>query len=135
MKTSRRSRNAPQIPLSAMSDIALLLLIFFIVTTQFIIQRALGPQLPSVTPQKEKASENMTTVVVEEDSVFLDEERIKLEDLAPFLAQKLADKIRPEDRAVIVDGRETVRWERVAFAVNEIKRAGGIPTMGMDVEE
>ena len=133
MKVPKRTRRGPEIPLASMSDLAMLLLIFFIVTTQFLIQRAIQAELPSITHEK-KETDEMITVVVEVETVYLDEERMKLEDLAHNLATKLADKVTPEDRAVIVDATETVRWERVATAVNEVKRAGGIPTM-MKVED
>ena len=134
MKTRHSRRHTPQIPLSAMSDIALLLLIFFVLTTHFIVQRAIKAELPAITEEKQQASEDLITVVVKDDFVYLDEERIKIDELAPFLAAKLVGKTDPEDRAVILDGDEDVRYERIAWAANEIKRAGGIVTM-MKVEE
>jgi len=124
----------PGVPLASMSDIAMLLLIFFVLATQFLVQRKLNAELPSVTPDKEKASEKNITVLVEDEWIFLDEERLKLDQLAPFLSAKLADKTKPEDRVVIVDGKPDVRYERVVWAINEVKRAGGIPTM-MKVED
>ena len=117
-----------------MSDIALLLLIFFVLTTQFITQRSIDVELPAVTAEKQEASDELITVVVKEDFVYLDEERIDIEELAPFLANKLADRVTPEERAVILDGDQHVRYERIAWAANEIKRAGGIITI-MKVEE
>jgi len=117
-----------------MSDIALLLLIFFVLTTQFLVQKSIKAELPSVTPDKAKASEDLITVVLEAETVFLDEERVTMEQLAPFLAAKLAGKTEPEDRAVILDGAASVRYERMVWAANEIKRAGGIITM-MKVED
>lgn len=134
MKVQRTRKSSPQIPLCAMSDIALLLLIFFVVTTEFIVQRSIRPELPSVTPEKEEASENLIQVVVEENCVYLDEERMTMQDLVPFLAAKLADKVEPQERAVIVDAKASVWYERVVRAANEIKRAGGIITM-MKVED
>jgi biopolymer transport protein ExbD len=117
-----------------MSDIALLLLIFFVLTTQFIVQRSLTAELPAITPDKQEAAEDLITVVVKEDFVYLDEERIQMDELAPYLAQKLADRTEPGKRAVVLDGDAAVRYERIAIAANEIKRAGGIVTI-MKVEE
>jgi biopolymer transport protein ExbD len=115
--------------MSAMSDCAMLLLIFFVLTAQFTARRSLQAELPAVTPEKQEASEDLITVVVKPDWVFLDEERIRLEDLAPFLAAKLAGRTEPDQRAVVLDGDTDVRYERIAYAANEIKRAGGILTM------
>jgi len=121
-------------PLSALSDIALLLLIFFIVTTEFMVQRSIRAELPAITPDKEEASEDLITVVVQSDCVYLDEERLTMSELAPYLAAKLADRVTVEERAVIVDARAEVRYERFVQAVNQIKRAGGIVTI-MKVED
>lgn len=134
MKVRKTRDRQPQIPLSAMSDIALLLLIFFVVTTEFLVQRSVKAELPAITPEKEKASEDLIQVVVESGCVYLDDERLQLEDLAPFLAAKLADKVEEQDRAVILDAKADVLYDRVARAANEIKRAGGIITI-MKVED
>ena len=134
MKTRRGKRQPPQIPLASMSDVAFLLLIFFVLTARFIVQRSLDSELPAITPDKTEASEDLITVLVKNDHVYLDDERVSLEELAPFLAAKLAGRDKPEDRAVLLDGEETVRYELIARAANEIKRAGGIVTM-MKVEE
>ena len=134
MKMRRVGRRLPQMPLTSLSDIALLLLIFFIVTTSFMAQRAIRAELPSITPDKEEASDKLIQVVVEEGCVYLDGERMMMDELAPYLAAKLADKVKPEERAVVVDAKATVRYERFVRAVNEIKRAGGIVTV-MKVED
>ena len=134
MKVRSVRRNPPQLPLASLSDIALLLLIFFIVTTEFMVQRSLRAELPSITPDKEEASEDLITVVVEPDCVYLDDERMDLEELAPFLAAKLADRVTPEERAVVLDARPQTRYERFVRAACEIKRAGGLITI-MKVED
>lgn len=111
----------------------MLLLIFFIVTTQFIVQRSLKPELPTPTQEKKKEEEQIT-VVVEEECVYLDEEKITMEELAGYLAAKLADKATPEERAVVLDGKATVRYELMTMAANEIIRAGGLIAI-MKVED
>ena len=90
--------------------------------------------LPAITPEKEEASEDLITVVVTEEFVYLDDERVQVDDLAAFLAAKMADRVTPEERAVVLDGKAEVPWEMVVAAADEIRRAGGIITM-MKVEE
>jgi biopolymer transport protein ExbD len=116
-----------------MSDIALLLLIFFVITTQFLVQRSLEVELPSITPEKDQETKKLITVYVKGDAVLLDmgggEERVTVDQVAPYLSARLIDATRPEDRAVILDGESGVRFELMARVLNEIKRAGGIVTM------
>lgn len=134
MKVRRKKRSAPEMPTSALSDIALLLLIFFIVTTEFLVQRSIQPELPAITPDQEEASEDLITVVVAENHLYLDEERINMSDLAPYLAAKLSDRVSREERAVVLDARQSVRYQRVVDAASQIEQAGGVITL-MQVEE
>ena len=134
MKVRRKKRSAPEMPTSALSDIALLLLIFFIVTTEFLVQRSIPAELPAITPDQKEASEDLITVVVAEDFLYLDEERIHMGELAPYLAAKLTNRVSREERAVVLDARASVRYQRVVEAAGQIKKAGGVITM-MEVEE
>jgi len=134
MKTRKRKRLGPQIPMSAMSDIAMLLLIFFVVTTQFLVQRAIQAELPAVTSEKDEASEDLVTVLLESEIVYLDDERISLDELSYYLSLKLADKVEVQERAVILDARDDVSTQRFVDACSAIELAGGIPTI-MKVED
>lgn len=134
MSRSRGRRTGPEISLAAMSDIAMLVLIFFIITTDFLVQRTLRPELPAITPEKEEATKDPITVKVKQTVIFLKDEQIQIEDLAPYLAAMLADAATEQERAVVLDGDAEVPYEAVVNAANEIKRAGGIITI-MKVEE
>lgn len=134
MKTRKRRRLGPQIPMSAMSDIAMLLLIFFVVTTVFLVQRSIHAELPAVTSEEEQASEDLVTVLLESEIVYLDDERISLDELSYYLSLKLAGKVEAQDRAVILDARDDVSTQRFVDACSAIELAGGIPTI-MKVED
>jgi len=127
MKMRKRRRHSPEIPLASMSDLAMLLLIFFIVTTQFLIQRSLDAELPAITDDEDHEQDPIT-VVVEDEGVFLDEDYIAMEELSFRLAEKLVDRPAGEGKAVILDARPAVRYAAVVQAANEIVRAGGLVT-------
>lgn len=135
MRIRKSKRSSPEIPTAALSDIALLLLIFFIVTTEFLVQRTMTAELPAISDDQEEATEDLITVKVAEDVVFLNEQPIEdMLELSHQIAARIAGKTEPQDRAVIVDGRAEVRYERVVRAIDAIKRAGAIPTI-MEIEE
>lgn len=120
--------------MSAMSDIAMLLLIFFVVTTQFLVQRSIQAELPAITSEKDDASEDLITVVVEAESVFLDEERIQMDELTYLLSMRLANKVETQERAVILDANDDVPTQRFVDACSAIELSGGIPVI-MKVED
>ena len=87
-----------------------------------------------MTTDQDEVSDKLIQVLVQNDCVYLDEERMTLPDLAPYLAARLADRVTSQERAVVLDADASVRYERVVHVANEIKRAGGIITI-MKVEE
>jgi len=56
MNVSRKRKNLGGIPTSSMSDIAFLLLVFFLSTTKFDIKKGLGLVLPPASENAEKKS-------------------------------------------------------------------------------
>lgn len=120
--------------MSAMSDIAMLLLIFFVVTTQFLVQRSIKAELPAVTAEEDEASDEMITVLVEPEGVYLDDERIRMDELTYLLAMKLESKVDAQDRAIILDAHDDVPTQSFVDACAAIELAGGIPVI-MKVED
>lgn len=82
----RKKRTMGEIPTSSMSDVAFLLLIFFLSTTKFDMKNGLGLVLPAASTestQKVKLlDDNLTRILVNRDGqVAINNELISLEDL------------------------------------------------------
>ena len=86
MRIRRKKRPAGGIPTSSMSDIAFLLLVFFLTTTKFDIKKGLGLVLPPASEestQKVRIKEdNITRILINrEGRIALDEVEVSLVEL------------------------------------------------------
>jgi len=82
----RKKRSMDGIPTSSMSDVAFLLLIFFLSTTKFDMKNGLGLVLPAASTEDTQRvrllDENLTRILVSRDGqVAINNEMISLQDL------------------------------------------------------
>lgn len=90
MKLARRSKGGAAIPTASMSDIAFLLLLFFMVTTVFASQglRILIPR--AAESERIRLNRNMASVWVnEEGKILIDDKPIRKEDFEGKIKDKL----------------------------------------------
>ena len=122
----------PTLNLTPMIDIVFLLIIFFMVGTQFSeLERNIRLQVPEVagagalTPAPEKRVVN----VYEDGRIFLDRQRVTLDQLTRELA---AARSQYNDLGVVVRGDAGGRFQRVAEVLNACKQAH-ISELGISV--
>lgn len=96
MKHRGRQRVSQEVSAASMSDIAFLLLIFFLVTTIF----ALEEGIPMVLPGKQSANvkvkrDNITTVAAHANGVItIDDDQVSLGQVRPIIERKLAQNAK-----------------------------------------
>jgi len=90
MKLVKRSRVESEIPNSSMSDVAFLLLIFFLVTTIFNLERGLDLTLPnSEAAPKRISKENVCEILIEANGrITLDKEEIVLAQIEDVIRRR-----------------------------------------------
>jgi len=86
MKIARKRKSLGGIPTASMSDVAFLLLVFFLSTTKFDIKKGLGLVLPPASTMADKKvklkDENITKVWINRDGlVAVNQEEIPLNQL------------------------------------------------------
>jgi len=86
MKIARKRKSLGGIPTASMSDVAFLLLVFFLSTTKFDIKKGLGLVLPPASTMADKKvklkDENITKVWINKDGlVAVNQEEIPLNQL------------------------------------------------------
>jgi biopolymer transport protein ExbD len=88
----RKKRDLGGIPTSSMSDVAFLLLVFFLSTTKFDIKKGLGLVLPAMAKNQENVKrakikdENLTKITIKNDgSIFVKtvdaEEQVQMKEI------------------------------------------------------
>ena len=138
MALKRKIRGVSEIDVTSFSDIAFLLIIFFILTTSMINLKGQQLKIPSGAPPKEQRAEDKAlTINLKPDDIRIGEkgEAISLSQLRRRLFEAKFDmQANDKDRAVILEAAGDVSYDiyfKVSCAITE---AGGILTL-MEMED
>ncbi|MFZ5759400.1 MAG: ExbD/TolR family protein [Thermodesulfobacteriota bacterium] len=119
----RRPKPQVTIPLTSLIDIVFLLLVYFLLTSNFVTQETMDIRLPQVDSEN-PAREQLVVVGVDSQGNF---------SIAGIVVndQELARQLRlgllqAERREVVVKADRGVRYERVITAMDIAKRSGAV---------
>ncbi|MFH1681464.1 MAG: biopolymer transporter ExbD [Candidatus Eisenbacteria bacterium] len=93
MKLRKKSKGDPEIPNASMSDVAFLLLIFFLVTTIFNVEKGLDIVLPNLgTSPKRIAKKNLCEIkIAASGRVTVDGEDVQVPNLERVIRRRLIE--------------------------------------------
>ena len=117
---AKRPPTRVNIHLTALIDMVFLLLIYFLLTSNFISREGIDVQLPRVDSQFAEVEERIV-VKVDKDGRFLLEER---EIPGPRLLRALQFRLQGGTGAVIINADKRVVYDRVVEAMDIAKKAG-----------
>ena len=125
LKTSH-GIEAGRFSMAAMSDMAFLLIIFFMVCGHFVQQSGVQVQLP-LAGTGEKSDQLPIEVVVTENGAFF------VNDMSipePELAREIKGRVRmaetPSDKTVLVKAERKLNYDKIWPVVDAVDRAGGM---------
>ena len=107
MRWQRRVDPVTEIPMASMADIALLLIIFFMLTSTFLRDMGLEVELPVATTSKENAPSEVSVTVTADGRIFLNGKETALEGVPAQLADAFGDA---EERVVTLRGDTDARY-------------------------
>ncbi|MEJ5348367.1 MAG: biopolymer transporter ExbD [Desulfosoma sp.] len=117
----KRPRYTVQAPLTSLIDIVFLLLVYFLLTTNFLTEEGIRVQLPqalSVVPSEDR---EIIVTLSSEGDVYLGAKAVTLEDLSTVIKERLQSN--PETAVVLKADRSLV-LDRVVQVMDTIKAAG-----------
>ena len=118
----RRTRRHPVIPnLLPLIDVVLLLLIFFMISSTFVVQPGIRVNLPKASIAERKEIEDVTLVLTKDEALFLNNEKVAVPDLWGRLVDIF--RRRPNFMLVIKADKE-VTHGRVVEVMDIAKQAG-----------
>lgn len=94
---------------SSLTDIVMLLLIFFLLTSQFVIQTGVKVKLPGAKNNEQVAPSRMVVSITSDSRIFAGAEQVSIDALAGKLSQLMASEkveqnlIIRADKAVNID--------------------------------
>ncbi|MEC9124330.1 MAG: biopolymer transporter ExbD [Verrucomicrobiota bacterium] len=132
----RRNKLLAEPPAGASSDIAFILIVFFLVCASVQPEQGRPQEIPKTEEEPEKQEKNKNPEVeLTRTVVILNGDPLKDDSFQPRLNSLLADKREPGDRVVMLKSRKDVSYERWILFTGLIEKAGGIVTLQLEEEQ
>jgi len=118
----RKKRPSTEFAASAMSDIAFLLLIFFLVTTIFAVEQGIPLALPGQESKNVKVSRKNLLVIkaYPNGSITMDKDPVTLNQIRPMVEQKLAEN---DKLVVVIETHPDSEYGTMIDILDELKLA------------
>ncbi|MBU1701151.1 MAG: biopolymer transporter ExbD [Candidatus Eisenbacteria bacterium] len=121
MKFQTENRFLTGMESTAMADIIFLLLIFFLLSSSFILQTGIKITLPEVTQPEMEERQQIVVTVTRDDQLFVNERKITWSNLRTEMEQALSES---SSRTVIVKGDAEVSLGRTVEIMDVARELG-----------
>jgi biopolymer transport protein ExbD len=124
----RKPKRDVELPTDSVSDIAFLLIIFFILTTTLAKVSGFKVELPSAdTSQSQKKQEEKTpSVQLTDGKILFNEQGVSIDELRDRLLDLQLDKKQGEQKVVTLEAAGKVDYQAYYEAMAAIATAGGV---------
>ena len=129
--TRKRQRYQIQAPLTSLIDIVFLLLIYFLLTTNFMVEEGIKVKLPNATASAPQIQQEITIYVDRDGTAYIGSKQIPPDQLYARL-KALIDG--GTDRLVVVKADKTVMLNK-AVRVMDIAKAAGASRLCLATEK
>jgi biopolymer transport protein ExbD len=123
MALKRRNRVEPEFSLAAMIDVIFLLLMFFMLTSNFVTPNALNLQLPS-SKSKSLASPSLSVSIKNSGELFIDRTSVKPASLELSLRSKMLSLKEGQDKTITVVAEKGTAIDDVVFVLEAARNLG-----------
>jgi biopolymer transport protein ExbD len=110
-----------QAPLTSLIDIVFLLLIYFLLTTNFMVDEGIKIKLPNASATSPQTQKEITIVVDEKGRAFFENHEISLNELFATLKERLKGR---EDSLVVIKADRAVVLNKAVRIMDVAKAAG-----------
>lgn len=118
------------INITPLTDIALSLLVIFMVTTPMLMQSSIKVDLPKAATGEANQKQGVNISINKDGEIFLDDNLIRIEDLEISIKGKLVDN--PE-LPIIINGDKNVQYDLVMHVL-DIARKSGAKKFSLGIE-
>lgn len=117
----KQQRYTIQAPLTALIDIVFMLLIYFLLTTNFMVDEGIDVDLPQAKASAPQAEKEITVYVDKDGQPYLEDQKIEMDMLFRKLKQMIG---KDSDRMVIVKADRSVVLNKAVKVMDFAKAAG-----------
>ena len=122
MKTPlKRSKLMAEINITPFTDVVLVLLVIFMITTPLLLQPGIKLKLPEVKTAETETGKTINIMIDSSGAVFLNEKKTDLSELKSVVSTRL---ISNPDMPVIVKADKEVKYDCVIQVIDAAKQAG-----------
>ena len=121
MKYQMQNKPVSIFNFSSLTDIVLLLLIFFLLTSQFVIHTGVKVKLPGAKNNEQTNPSNLIVTINEESRVFVGTKEVALDGLALNLVQA---NDNPSEGNLIIRADKSVNIDMVIKVIDAAKGVG-----------
>lgn len=118
--SGRTQSSISDINITPLVDVVLVLLIIFMVTAP-ILQSGIEVNVPKTRTVKEITEERVVITIDKQQRVFLGNDPININEIAPQLRQKIRD---PQHQSIFVRADEDVPFGAFATVMDAVKQSG-----------
>ncbi|MFA5858561.1 MAG: biopolymer transporter ExbD [Elusimicrobiota bacterium] len=131
VSSRKRTKILAEINITPFTDVVLVLLIIFMVTTPLIMQSGIKVTLPKTTRVEAETDRNITITVTAAGEILLNQERVTLEELEPDLTARVASN---PNSVVIINGDKDVKYDYIIRIV-DIAQQSGVRKFALSTEQ
>jgi biopolymer transport protein ExbD len=133
MRFRRKLTTRTNVELIPLIDVVFQLVIFFMVSTTFILTPGISLVLPRAKSSEPVAMTRIIVSIVSRDEVYLNKERYTVEGLNQKLAE-LTDEEREEIKTVVIEGDSSVSYS-LMVDVLDVLRINGFEGVNLRTRE
>lgn len=111
---------------SSLTDIVLQLLIFFLLSSSFVMQTGIKVQLPKAEMGESQARKNIVVTLTDAGNLYLNGEQLVVSSLGPKLASLFGSD---KDQVVVLRADKTVSLQRTVEVIDVAKAVGAAKFM------
>ncbi len=131
LKAKRKERYAVQMPMTSLIDIVFMLLIYFLLTTNFMVDEGIKIKLPQAKAAAPQTEEVLTIFVDAQGRSYINNEEVSLDRLFDRLKEKIGNKT---DELIVVRADRAVILNK-AVKVMDIAKAAGAGRLCLATEK
>lgn len=117
----KRERYSIQAPLTSLIDIVFMLLIYFLLTTNFMVDEGIDVKLPQAKASAPQAKQEITVYVDAKGQAYLNDEAVSLNELSSRVKEMIGND---RDRLVVVKSDRRVILNKAVKVMDVVKAAG-----------
>lgn len=121
MKIKLKKERISSVALISFTDVIFLLLIFLLISTNYVTQSAIQVNLPSSRTTQSGFNRNLSVTLTADDIVFVGDERVKWDDLTGHLTRLL---VADPEQVVVIRSDEDVPLKKVIKLLDLVQQTG-----------